>query len=400
MALQVQNAKSGLELQLELIEDLESVLQCEGAAGTLQFSHHSVEPIGEQGILSALAGSFGSPRLGLWRHALQCTVNGCTEEQVFVVKRKPGDATLLPITSRVAGSIEPVLANHALLLLKALNLAGAPERESYVLSLSNPGLSRFKPKLFAARYQPEIDEWMMAIEHIEHRELCDEETLLAAIGGLGALHALSYGNPGRTVDALSVPSVVEAEYEVQLASLWHLVAEMIRPLLSELWGEDAWPIQNGLLHSVASWIPSRSELPQALIHNDFNPRNITFRLAEEGSLQMCAYDWELAAVGMPEQDLAELLCFVLPPNAVRSDVESLRRLHRNGIEAACGRRVKESVSIEAFRRSLKFLFVNRLSLSALCLLLPRQVLSGSSPSISKGLKSSLENWKRLYEWYC
>ena len=61
-----------------------------------------------------------------------------------------------------------------------------------------------------------------------------------------------------------------------------------------------------------------ADAPCTLIHNDCNPRNICLRkspLQVSGeSCSLCLYDWELAAIDVPQRDLAEFLTFVLMPS--------------------------------------------------------------------------------------
>ncbi|MBN1182879.1 MAG: phosphotransferase [Bacteroidales bacterium] len=52
------------------------------------------------------------------------------------------------------------------------------------------------------------------------------------------------------------------------------------------------------------------ELPQTIIHNDFNSRNIAIRK----SGKPCIYDWELAVINIPHRDIVEFLSFVLITN--------------------------------------------------------------------------------------
>ena len=60
-------------------------------------------------------------------------------------------------------------------------------------------------------------------------------------------------------------------------------------------------------------------ISKTIIHNDFNPRNITIR--QDGSV--CIYDWELAVIDFPHRDIVEFLSFVLPESF---DAEVLRKL--------------------------------------------------------------------------
>src|SRR5207248_4476390 len=88
-------------------------------------------------------------------------------------------------------------------------------------------------------------------------------------------------------------------------------------------------IHERLVADVASWAHALDTAPRTLIHNDFNPRNIALRRApESGGLRLCAFDWELATLGVAQRDLAEFLCFVLPPDASLATIARWVERHR------------------------------------------------------------------------
>ena len=116
-----------------------------------------------------------------------------------------------------------------------------------------------------------------------------------------------------------------------------------------------------LVESVSDWWSEIDALPKTLIHNDFNPRNLAFRGGEGGELRLCAYDWELATIHIPQRDLAELLAFVLSADASMEDVTHYVEFHRQALERYTG----TSLDAEQWRRgyalSLRDFMVNRLA---------------------------------------
>ena len=98
----------------------------------------------------------------------------------------------------------------------------------------------------------------------------------------------------------------------ELTPFWMALAENARPLISSSWGRNSRSLQDLAISELPSHGKLACELPATLIHNDFNPRNIALRPAKEGC-RLCAYDWEMARIGLPQHDLAEMLCFVLSP---------------------------------------------------------------------------------------
>ena len=133
-----------------------------------------------------------------------------------------------------------------------------------------------------------------------------------------------------------------------------------------------------LIDGIAGWRPALDAAPHTLIHNDFNPRNICLKPDDdgpvapkrstglrEGGWRLCAYDWELAAIGTPMRDLAELLCFVAPAGISRGAVEDLIDRHARRFAATAGVPIDRSVWRASFASALAELLVDRLSVYAM-----------------------------------
>ena len=67
------------------------------------------------------------------------------------------------------------------------------------------------------------------------------------------------------------------------------------------------------------------DLPQTIIHNDFNSRNIAIRK----SGKPCIYDWELAVINIPHRDIIEFLSFVLVKDFNPEQLQSYLDFHFN-----------------------------------------------------------------------
>ena len=114
------------------------------------------------------------------------------------------------------------------------------------------------------------------------------------------------------------------------------LADHAAPFFSEWGGIELTRRHRALLDGVDEWWRPLESLPRTLIHNDFNPRNLALRGTADAPT-LCAYDWELATIGVPQRDLAELLCFVLGRQPSRADVTHLLEVHRATLEAGVGR---------------------------------------------------------------
>jgi hypothetical protein len=168
---------------------------------------------------------------------------------------------------------------------------------------------------------------------------------------------------------------------------------------------------HALIDSIADWRPLLDAAPQTLIHNDFNPRNVCLRRLEPdpgmagnrrpdpgvasdcspdpewtdrrpdpgwtdrrpdpgagaaiAGFRLCAFDWELAAIGTPMRDVAEFLCFVAPVDVDRAWIERLIARHATRFAETAGVNMNAETCHAAFAAALAELLVDRLSIYAM-----------------------------------
>src|SRR5262249_47679720 len=116
----------------------------------------------------------------------------------------------------------------------------------------------------------------------------------------------------------------------EMTPLWTALADHAAPAFAS-WGDPALPsIHRRLVDGVDRWWPDLETGPRTLIHHDLHPRNICLRPVD-GTERLCAYDWELATLGAPQRDLAELLCFLLPVSASADDIDVWIERHRGSL---------------------------------------------------------------------
>ena len=91
------------------------------------------------------------------------------------------------------------------------------------------------------------------------------------------------------------------------------------------------------IHGIHSLL---SASPLTLIHNDCNPRNLCLRkpdrVSEEGNIRTCLYDWELAAIDVPQRDVVEFLAFTLMPCTAQNARLELLDFYRCNLEHFTG----------------------------------------------------------------
>jgi hydroxymethylglutaryl-CoA reductase (NADPH) len=150
----------------------------------------------------------------------------------------------------------------------------------------------------------------------------------------------------------------------EMAPLWAALANHAAPMFAT-WA-DAPLVQTHaqLVNTIADWWPALEALPRTLIHNDFNARNVAIRHAATGD-RLVAYDWELATIGAPQRDLAEFLCFALPPEVNGCSMSRWIERHRIRLERSSGRLLCRERWHDGFRSALADVLITRLAFYAL-----------------------------------
>ena len=149
-----------------------------------------------------------------------------------------------------------------------------------------------------------------------------------------------------------------------MTPLWRALAVHAAPMFTEWAGPSIAATHQALIDRIAEWRPALDAAPHTLIHNDFNPRNVCLRGAA-GAWRLCAYDWELAAIGTPMRDLAEFLCFVSPPDIGRESIDALIDRHADRFGMTAGVRADRAEWHAAFGAALAELLIDRLSVYAM-----------------------------------
>jgi hydroxymethylglutaryl-CoA reductase (NADPH) len=255
------------------------------------------------------------------------------------------------------------------------------------------------PHVFAVHRDDEAREWTLILESVDDAVLINaadnttrwnDATIDAALAGMAKIHAVWYN---RTDDLAREPWLAparDARRRREMLPLWSALADHAAERSSAWSDARLRRLHARLASDVSSWASELDGGPLTLIHNDFNPRNIAIRRTSDG-LKLCAFDWELAAVGIPQRDLAELLAFVLPPDAPLAAISRWIERSRALLEAETGTRIERAAWSRGFSAALCDLLVDRLAFYAMIdRVRPQQFL----PRVVR----SWSNLHRYYPW--
>ena len=249
----------------------------------------------------------------------------------------------------------------------AVGFTGSHLRELGVYAQLDPRFVRHVPRVYGAVRDDARERYALVLERLHDVRLLDSaddpsgwggREIEAALSGVGAVHAIWMG---REAELVRQPWLGPVPSTVRMAAarpLWEALAEHAAEEHPALMDAAALDRHRALVRSLPGWWARTEAMPRTLAHNDFNPRNVALR-ARGGALTLCAYDWELATLQLPQHDAAELLAFVLDERAERVEVAHYVERHRRAVQAAGAPVPDAAVWREGFALALRDLLVNR-----------------------------------------
>jgi thioester reductase-like protein len=311
-----------------------------------------------------------------------------------LLKSKPSDTLMQELLVEVATLCDPALGAHFHTFRSDLGLSHCHERELALYEAPEPRLRALMPTTLGTHRDAVRDIWSVAMAYLPEAAAVDMGALagswtVAQIGTvlreIAQAHAVWYRKE-RQLSALPwLPPPLPTARMIEMAPLWLALAEHSSVYFSAWSEQPLLPLQRALIAHLDDWWPTLRALPQTLVHNDFNPRNFVLHRQPTGPSPLSVFDWELAAVDVPQHDFAELLCFVLPADCDAATLARLLETHRQALQEAAGVPVDRQQWLQGFRLSLRYLLINRLPLYTLIHRFKPQAF----------LPQVIRNWQRL-----
>jgi aminoglycoside phosphotransferase (APT) family kinase protein len=351
----------------------------------------------EHSIVSELAGWRSHKPTGLFSFRLEVNSGGPPGPLDVIVKAKALDVDVLDVGEALARICDARVGESFARWRDCLGIAQSHERELAIYGQTDHRFVDHAPRVLGTVSDPDAETWLVVLERIAEGALLDSahrpnawtrSAVAAAIDGLASLQAIWYGREADLSSAKWIGYVPSAARVTAMADLWNALADHASGAFSTWTDGDIADIHRSLIRTIDRWWPALERTPRTLIHNDFNPRNICIR-GTGAKTRLCAYDWELATVGAPQRDLAELLCFVLPVDASAAEARTWIERHRRALACETGRQIDAVEWDAGFRAALYDVLISRLATYALIhrvrpqRFLPRVVCA----------------WRRLYEHF-
>jgi thioester reductase-like protein len=327
------------------------------------------------GILNEISSVRLGTRVGLQRYTLAVEQPGRHAPLRFdtLVKTKATDEVLQSLTVSLAAVCDARLGELFDRHRHGLGLARSHERELALYELRDPRLRRYTPRCFGTLRNSPAGLWTVVLEHVREVDTHDVSAgigswsparLAAVVDGLASIQSVGCGRRARLSASGWLAPERSTEQMLAMAPLWQALVAYASDRFGQ-WCPPLPALQQALVGTLGDWWPRLLALPHTLIHNDFNPRNVALRATREG-LRLCAFDWELAAFGLPQRDLAEFLCFVAGERAGDAHaIGALVERHRLALAAAAGVTLDPAEWRAGFALALRQFLVTRLPMYAL-----------------------------------
>jgi thioester reductase-like protein len=348
----------------------------------------------EHSIISEMTSWKRGQHIGLLHYRLSLARGAAIESLDIMAKVKPPDEDALEVAETTAAIVDASL--HSL-IARFRDRLGV--RDSHIRELAiyerhrDDSIGRHLPRCYGTWADDDRQEWGLLLEHLDDMALMDAERSAwtprfrtSAIDGLSAIHARWLGKESELMAEPWIGHVSSTDSIVEMTPLWTALADHAAPVFAAWAGQPFVDTHAALAATAIQWAPALEALPRTLIHNDFNSRNVALRNGPDGP-RLVAYDWELAAIGAPQRDLAEFLCFALPDGIDGPVLADSIERHRAMLERHTGVALDRRIWQEGFRSALAYFLVSRLGIYAM--------INRVRPLAF--LPQVVQTWSRLYE---
>ncbi|MFD7235310.1 phosphotransferase [Streptomyces syringium] len=319
-------------------------------------------------VLSELTARTVKKAVGLFPMRLRVDHEGVEQKLDVMVKAKPTDREVIKMAGLAAALCGGPVATHYRRFDQRLGFVGCDVRELALYEQTDTRFTSLVPKVYRTHRDVRREAYVIVMECLADMEVMDTSDhargwsrrhLGIALRDLGQLHSLWYGKESALRRMPWIGHVPNAADMAEMSDLWLALADHAAQEFPELVDARHRDRLVSRIATIDRWWPRIEAMPRTLVHNDFNPRNLAIRA--DGRL--CAYDWELATLHIPQHDLAELLCTALQPSDINAAVVGeLSEVHRRSLQAHAGTAVDRDRWESGYRLALWDLAVNRFGL--------------------------------------
>ena len=322
-------------------------------------------------IITELTARKVNKLVGHFPMAMNYTTGDGTKKSANVLaKVKPLDEEVVLMINSLASMCGGQLASNHNKFKNKLGFNGCHRRELGISAQTDERFRKHMPKVYGVHEDPKREAYVLTMELLENMVLMDtaddvsdweQEHIEAAIKGIAEVHSVWYGREDELKKQDWLGPVMTSADMNEMIPLWESLEVHGAEEFPDMIPQRVLQYYLSFVRNLPQWWPQMEGMRRTLIHNDFNPRNICLRPTNEG-LTLCAYDWELATLGLPQHDLAEFLIFVLGEDPKEEDVDHYLELHRVTLEKHAQTTIDKEEWRQGYKYALMDLAVNRLAL--------------------------------------
>lgn len=377
------------------ISDKSANLGISSRCPTTSLLNGSSHKIGETtGVMNQLSAARRDNLSGVWAVDRPTSMICDGEDRRAVLKIKPHGNLLREQTTVLAGVTSQNLARLLKLAGDPFDLSDTHLRELAIYENAQLGIEDYRPKFYGAIHADAPDRWSILLEYLSEAERLEDvdwlkrnnSELLEVVDNLSEFHGTWFGKTAGLDERLCLGRVPELETVTSLFPLWQELTDIAQSQFALWQGPEIAKVQSKILRDLSDWWARYEALPRTLIHNDFNPRNFALRRGDVRR-RLCIFDWELAAIGPPQRDLAELLCFSWNDAMRTDDLNRILERARRALIRSSGKDVDPYEWRQGFAVALLCIFMTRL---------PMYVLVSRLTPVDF-LVNAVRNWLRLYQ---
>lgn len=305
---------------------------------------------GAQGVISRYEKSTREAIVGHRVLTIRWVMQGKELEHRVVIKSKAPGSVIRRRLADVYGRLDPRLAALQQEVSPSI-LDDCHTRELQIYELDRPGLRSITPVIERVWMNPASQIFVIVMELLEdvrHEKTLDDldvwlsSDVECVLDQIARVHGEFLGQ----LSAAAPPACLVPFHHLNNARLLAYQGALLR------YNAESFPdlFDSRRVGLIESFLTSASERhrrimdrPLTLVHGDFTPRNVCLKESDDRSeLRLCAYDWELAQVHLPQRDICEFLCYVLNPKRGWKDPATAQVLdrYRSALEVASGRRIE------------------------------------------------------------
>ena len=195
-------------------------------------------------------------------------------------------------------------------------------------AMVDPSLQSICPKVFHSELDEERERYFFVTEYLKldttrHLDLSDISEkdrswdtgdIHTVLQGISHFHARYLGRLEKIACDFEKTIIDQTTRFQKSPELFEVLTEANILKYPELFTEQRTKLARKVCKSITQIYATLKESDcKTCVHCDFNPRNVCLRVQSDNTSVLCAYDWEMASIHVPQRDICEFLSFALPP---------------------------------------------------------------------------------------